>query len=101
MQLFLQSMLVLFLFFPLFAADAVSRGARDEEKFIQYLAGIELIDHSKNLSGYEIAEKYRELARITCLNADSARTRISRLMDKPGEWSQIRTKVLELLQKLK
>jgi hypothetical protein len=101
MKPFLFRMLVLFLFFPLFAADLASPGVRDEEKFIQYLTGIELIDHSKNLSEYEIAAKYRELSMISGLNADSARVRILQLKDKPEKWSQIRAKVLELLQKLK
>jgi hypothetical protein len=90
----------LFLFFPLFAGDVALPGSQDEKTFIQYLAGIELIDRSSNLSDIEIAEKYRELTRITGLNADSVKTRILRLKDKPEQWHKVRTKVLELLQKL-
>ncbi len=100
MRRFILLLSSLFLFFPLFAEDAVSSGVRDEEAFVQYLAGIELIDRSKNLSDYEIAEKYRELTRITGLNADSAQARIIRLKDKPEQWQKVRAKVLELLQKL-
>jgi hypothetical protein len=100
MQHIILRIMILFLAFPLFAENPSPTVVKDEKKFIQYLAGIELLDHSKTLGENKLAEKYKNLCLITGLNADSAEARIMRLKDKPEEWRKVRTKVLELLQTL-
>ena len=92
------SLAVVCLFFPLSAENPSQKGIQDDTQFIQYLAGIDLLEHSTNLSEKARAEKYRELCLITGLNADSAAQRILRLKDKPEQWHKVRAKVLEMLQ---
>jgi hypothetical protein len=90
---------IFFLFLPLPAKDASPNDIRNDTKFIQYLAGIELLDQSKTLTGCALAEKYRELCLITGLTADSAAQRVLRFKNDPVLWQQVRSGVLNLLQK--
>jgi hypothetical protein len=92
---------VLFLFFPLFSENPSQKGIRDDTPFIQFCAGIELLDHSKNLSENRRAEKYRELCLMTGLNAVSAAEYIKRFNNTPEHWQAVQAKVLETLQTLR
>ena len=87
------------LFGQLPAKDTSHNNIRNDTKFIQYLAGIELLDHSKTLKDSALAEKYRELCLITGLSADSVAPRVLRFKTDPVLWQQIRASVLDLLQK--
>ena len=89
---------MLFLFFPPLSENPSQKGILDDTKFIQYLAGIDLIEHSTPMSEKARAEKYRELCLITGLNADTAVQRILLLKNKPEQWHKVRAKVLEMLQ---
>jgi hypothetical protein len=86
------------LLFPLAADDAVRGDLPVDEKLVQYLAGIELLEHSPTAGGSVLAEKYRELCSMTGLVADSAAERIGRFKNRPELWQKVRQKVLELLQ---
>jgi hypothetical protein len=81
------------------AKDKALNSIRNDTKFNQYLAGIELLDHSKTLTDSARAEKYRVLCLITGLSADSAAQRVLRFKADPVLWQQVRSSVLELLQK--
>jgi hypothetical protein len=88
------------LLIPLAAKDAVQRDMPIDEKFVQYIAGVELLDRSKSMSGIVLAGKYRELCSITGIAADSAVNRIMRFKSQPALWQKIQEKALELLQTL-
>jgi hypothetical protein len=92
--------LTLLLLFPLAAKDAAQGDLPVDDNFVQYLAGIELLEHSKNPGGSALAGKYRELCSITGLAADSAAKRIEQFKSRPELWQKIRQRVLELLQSL-
>jgi hypothetical protein len=87
------SSVVLCLFFSLLAENPSQKGISDDTKFIHYLAGINLLEHSTNLSEKERAEKYRELCLITGLNADSAVQRINQSKNKPEQWNKVRASI--------
>jgi hypothetical protein len=92
--------LVLVIIFPIFAEKPAPALAPVDAKFVQFLAGIELLDSEKNQGERRTAEKYAELCRITGLNSDSVVARIERYTDKPQDWQKVRIKVLELLKTL-
>jgi len=92
--------IAIFVLFGLLPAkDASVKNIHYDAKFIQYLAGIELLDHSKTLTDSAFTYKYRELCRITGLNADTVAQRVLRFKTDPVLWQQVRASVLELLQK--
>jgi hypothetical protein len=91
-------MITILLFFSSFAKDPALGGVPIDSNFIQYLAGIELLEHSKSLSSIALAKKYKELCSITELTADSVAKRIVFFKGRPELWQQVRTQVLELLQ---
>ena len=91
----------LFLVFPLWAMDTLQINRAVDEKFVQYLAGIELMDHSKSINGNVLAERYRELCSMTGFATDLAAKRIMDFKNRPALWQSIRIRVLELLQSLK
>jgi hypothetical protein len=93
-------MMSLILLFPCAAKDAARDDMQVDERFVQYLAGIELLEQSKNEGGSAIAGKYRELCSITGLAADSAAKRIEQFKSRPALWQKVRLRVLELLQSL-
>jgi hypothetical protein len=91
---------MLALLFPLAAKDAAREDMPVDEKFLQYLAGVEMLEHSKGMSGSVLAGKYRELCSITGLAADSVAKRIGQFKRQPALWQTVRVKVFELLQSL-
>jgi hypothetical protein len=93
---------VVFVFFPLFAANRQPIDNQNEDKkFIQYLAGIEFLDQKSDLTLKIRAEKYRELCQLTGVNAVSASEFISRFAHAPDQWRKVRADILDLLQTLK
>ena len=92
--------MALLLLFPAAAEDTAKSVMAAEGKFIQYLAGIELLEHSKGESGAVLARRYGELCSITGFAADSAAHRVMQFKNRPTLWQNVRSKVLELVQSL-
>jgi hypothetical protein len=87
---FVFSWILSFSFSPVLAAD----------DFINYLAGIQVIRASKDLSEQEKAACYEKLVEITGIDAKRARSRIESYKNKPEQWkSSINEKILSVLEK--
>jgi hypothetical protein len=71
------------------------------QAFIQYMAGIQLIDNGRGLDNEAKARKYRQLCSLTGLNAASAAKIIEQYKNRPEEWQKVQSAVIELLQSIK
>jgi hypothetical protein len=73
----------------------------DQKRYIEYLAGTELIINDQKGDKKVHAEKYRKLCALTGVNAAMAEKFIKGYSQRPDEWRKIQSAVLELLQTIK
>ena len=73
----------------------------DFNRFVEYLAGTELIAKDKKLSRKIHAEKYRQLCNRTGVNASSAEKFILGYIQRPDEWRKVQIAILAVLDSIK
>ncbi len=73
----------------------------DMKRYIEYLAGIELLTADRMHGQKFCAQRYKELCVRTGVNAASAEAFIMRYRDKPVQWQNVQGALLDLLQSIK
>ena len=69
-----------------------------KERFVQFLAGCELLWHGKTLEDTARARTYRQLVELTGIDNRTACRIADRYKDRPSDWNEIVQAVRELLQ---
>ncbi|HEX2959719.1 MAG TPA: hypothetical protein VHO70_22980 [Chitinispirillaceae bacterium] len=73
-------------------ADARNEQLHDSS-FVQFLAGIYLLNNSTRISEKQKAEHYNELVHLTGITADSVEMIITRYYNKPDAWKKIQERI--------
>jgi hypothetical protein len=91
MKFFIYSLsLALFIF--ILPGNAKNNSVRDS-MYVQYLAGIYLIDNTTWITEKQKAQRYTELVQLTGITADSAAAFVSKYHNKPESWKKIQESI--------
>jgi hypothetical protein len=76
----------------------VSLAAAGTGSFTQFLAGVELLRASPELSDEQKAAYYSSLCRATGMSVDEALKRIRDYEDRPEQWKKFQATIISLLE---
>jgi hypothetical protein len=70
----------------------------NEKGFVRYLAGIEMLRNSQTLPAAQQSVSYRQLVKLTGVDAHCAASLIRKYHNRPEQWKKFYKEILDLLE---